>query len=267
MGGNVHSTAQTDRLWYALVYEYTQRNLTKTTDRMAALAGIAREFQKTYRPESQYLAGIWSQDLPAALLWICRTGKLEVPSLPDLPTWSWMRLSRLTDHAVYSDDMRLPTSFDFVVDQVNVEQDDTTPGGPFVSCRPGASINGRGYIKRVTLKGVAISPAPCDTAYTCIVDDFTDEERDCFMMVVQSFWCDSSRDGGFGQVPRKIVRTLYLLLEFDPEREQAHRRLGVAQTTWYRDVSDPEDVRQWDLDACLRTGRFGGYIRRHVTLT
>ena len=54
--------------WLNLTEEYSKRALTKQTDKLPALSGIAQSFQK-YFPNDRYIAGMWSSHLPLALLW------------------------------------------------------------------------------------------------------------------------------------------------------------------------------------------------------
>lgn len=53
--------------WTLLFTQYSRRNLTVKTDKMAAIAGIAKEFAKLLNDE--YVAGLWKQSLPESLLW------------------------------------------------------------------------------------------------------------------------------------------------------------------------------------------------------
>ncbi|KAI8718082.1 HET domain-containing protein [Fusarium sp. LHS14.1] len=76
--------------WRMVVNEFTKRFITKDTDRLPALSGIAA-LVKT-NASKDYVAGIWESDLPRSMLWT-RVG-------PDsrrhqeyyAPTWSWASL-------------------------------------------------------------------------------------------------------------------------------------------------------------------------------
>lgn len=72
--------------WRKIVNEYSKKELTFEMDVLPALSGLASLVHTA--TGAQYLAGIWSCDLPAALQW--------VPESPDwrsttylAPTWSW----------------------------------------------------------------------------------------------------------------------------------------------------------------------------------
>ncbi|KAF9893504.1 hypothetical protein FE257_010816 [Aspergillus nanangensis] len=53
--------------WYQLIGEYTQRQLTVTTDRLPAISGIASVVQEITK--SEYIAGLWSDNLLSDLAW------------------------------------------------------------------------------------------------------------------------------------------------------------------------------------------------------
>ncbi|KAJ4395897.1 hypothetical protein N0V93_000113 [Gnomoniopsis smithogilvyi] len=53
--------------WGILSINYYRRKLTFKTDRMAAISGIAKEFEKLLN--DQYVAGLWKSSLPESLLW------------------------------------------------------------------------------------------------------------------------------------------------------------------------------------------------------
>lgn len=76
--------------WYLCVSEYTRRDLSFETDRLPAIAGIAKEFQR--RTSYTYIAGLWQQDLLPGLLWF-RGVTNNGSTLVDLPTWLWARFS------------------------------------------------------------------------------------------------------------------------------------------------------------------------------
>ncbi|KAK3403414.1 heterokaryon incompatibility protein-domain-containing protein [Sordaria brevicollis] len=79
--------------WYTLVGEYSQRKLTYTSDKLPALAGLARTFASA--TGYQYLAGLWKEDLLLGLLWYRRkrllSGWPDEPVSDKLPSWSWAR--------------------------------------------------------------------------------------------------------------------------------------------------------------------------------
>ncbi|KAI1137867.1 heterokaryon incompatibility protein-domain-containing protein [Hypoxylon sp. FL0543] len=76
--------------WANVVENFTQRQLTFSKDKLPALAGLSRHISTT-RPGDKYLAGIWRNDLPRALLWGC----IDIGVRPleyRAPSWSWASL-------------------------------------------------------------------------------------------------------------------------------------------------------------------------------
>jgi hypothetical protein len=90
--------------WDALVVDYTKRQLSNQSDRLAAISGIARRLQPFI--SCGYHAGIWESD-SLGLLWYCGTvletdrppsnitctiqieNRIENFRPSDTPTWSW----------------------------------------------------------------------------------------------------------------------------------------------------------------------------------
>ena len=75
--------------WYSLVENYTSRDITKPTDKLPAISGLALEICRT--TGDQYLAGLWKHDLVAGLMWTpCENKKLKrITSHYRGPSWSW----------------------------------------------------------------------------------------------------------------------------------------------------------------------------------
>jgi hypothetical protein len=70
--------------------KYSSGKLTKRTDRLIALSGIAHKMHSLVFPHDTYLAGLWKHDLPFGLLW-----DVKDPQVSDVrqeyiaPSWSW----------------------------------------------------------------------------------------------------------------------------------------------------------------------------------
>jgi len=74
--------------WYELVEDYTSRTLSFPTDKLVAFSGLAKKFSGGRK---QYCAGIWSTDLPGALLWCVKDYTATRPAYL-APSWSWASL-------------------------------------------------------------------------------------------------------------------------------------------------------------------------------
>lgn len=74
--------------WCRVVQDYSLRGLTKSTDKLPALAGLADQVQK--RNGDEYFAGMWREGLHISLLWRAKTkGSLRYPPSFRAPSWSW----------------------------------------------------------------------------------------------------------------------------------------------------------------------------------
>jgi hypothetical protein len=79
--------------WKDIVDNFTNRDLTFGTDRLVAISALGRRFGNA-NFQTEYLAGLWRQDLAAQLLW--SPARLQLKSRPSTrqteyraPTWSW----------------------------------------------------------------------------------------------------------------------------------------------------------------------------------
>jgi hypothetical protein len=75
------------RVWYRNVigYDYSKRDITKATDRLIAVAGLARHVATVVG--SRYLAGLWENSVFHGLLWWPSTQRRHKPYCA--PSWSW----------------------------------------------------------------------------------------------------------------------------------------------------------------------------------
>jgi hypothetical protein len=63
--------------WYRVIQTYNIRDITYPTDKLPALAGLAKAFKEMMKnnsmeneyEEDNYLAGLWSRDLTSGLIW------------------------------------------------------------------------------------------------------------------------------------------------------------------------------------------------------
>ncbi|KAK5679691.1 hypothetical protein LTS10_007639 [Elasticomyces elasticus] len=139
------STAALLDRWYHRVVadDYSGRKLTRASDKLIALAGLASAFKPLIK--SRYLAGMWEQDLVAGLCWR-RHGAGRKATIYRAPSWSWASQDSSVSHslAIREDMVRYAEIMD--VDVTSVDGNDTgavTAGylvlrGPVVCGRLGA---------------------------------------------------------------------------------------------------------------------------------
>ncbi|KAB8215343.1 hypothetical protein BDV33DRAFT_195297 [Aspergillus novoparasiticus] len=81
------------QLWKAIVEDYTAAHLTIATDRLIALAGIAKNMARSLG--DKYIAGLWETSFITDLFWLGtsdRRGLRPRPSPYRAPSWSWASL-------------------------------------------------------------------------------------------------------------------------------------------------------------------------------
>lgn len=82
--------------WFQIVAEYNNRELTYPSDKLAAIAGLAKELNIVHfdimQTEDQYLAGIWLGALADCLLWMSEYPyAMKCPPVYRAPSWSWAK--------------------------------------------------------------------------------------------------------------------------------------------------------------------------------
>ncbi|KAJ4421717.1 hypothetical protein N0V82_003561 [Gnomoniopsis sp. IMI 355080] len=78
-------------LWSNIVAEFTSRAITKASDRLPALAGLAVAYSNATGRQT-YLAGLWFENLPLELLWDAGSPFDDDPH-PRTPSFSWVSLN------------------------------------------------------------------------------------------------------------------------------------------------------------------------------
>lgn len=80
------------RRWIRAVTEYSQRRLTKGTDKLLAIQVLAAEMATSVEDLYISWAGMWARQLQHDLLWQVRDGVVSMPNKYRAPTWSWASL-------------------------------------------------------------------------------------------------------------------------------------------------------------------------------
>ena len=74
--------------WKSIVVQYSKTSLTKNTDKLVALSGLAKSFQDIL--QDQYIAGLWRKTLLYDLLWeVNDLSGCKRPATYHAPSWSW----------------------------------------------------------------------------------------------------------------------------------------------------------------------------------
>lgn len=78
--------------WRTIVEAYSKRVLTKFSDRLPAIAGVAARYSTTTSSAGspgRYLCGLWERDLLSMLAWRMEEPRPRGETLVPMPTWSW----------------------------------------------------------------------------------------------------------------------------------------------------------------------------------
>jgi hypothetical protein len=121
--------------WLKTLHGYVQRNLTKSSDKLPAIGGIAERTARVLNDD--YLAGLFRKRLPDALLWSCAQERRprHARSRDEFygPSWSWASLNGQLDFTPLAEEKArtLCTVVDASIELV----DDTNPYGQVKSAQ------------------------------------------------------------------------------------------------------------------------------------
>lgn len=131
-------------LWTDVIEDYTSRLLTVESDKLPALSGMCHTMLP-YLRRSQYLAGLWRDHLPSALLWRTEpglrdpNGKAHASSYPTrpkvhrAPSWSWASLDGAVSYAALKSNVEFPMDnpYDAELERMTlqIQEAQATPSG------------------------------------------------------------------------------------------------------------------------------------------
>jgi hypothetical protein len=109
-------------VWYTMVFDYSQRKLTNSDDKLIAISALAQVyFSRWARELGAYIAGHWSSFLRESLLWIVTFHGPSKSKLEVAPSWSWAS----ADSAVcYNQRTKAPASAYFEILEYRAERSD-----------------------------------------------------------------------------------------------------------------------------------------------
>lgn len=145
--------------WYQNVEDYTKRELTLPSDKLAAIGGVAAELSRI--SAVPYMAGLWRNNLLHDLLWTSTNKeRFNRPSTWRAPSWSWASVdSPISYSKITSDAEEEAEVLDSVVEP-------RFPNAPFGEVKSG-EIRIQGPLAQVSKKNVlqllqdqGLAPAP-----------------------------------------------------------------------------------------------------------
>jgi len=109
LGLTVQKRPLTRQKWRLIVEDYSKRDLTKSSDRFPAIAGLAKLIQEQTKDE--YVAGMWREGLAYQLAWYSFTTEgMTGPYIA--PSWSWatsrkIRFPQYHEHTLESSQLHI----------------------------------------------------------------------------------------------------------------------------------------------------------------
>jgi hypothetical protein len=115
--------------WMRVIEDFTRRGLTFSSDRLAALSGIASKYQRLTADE--YIASHWESTLLETLLWLGsqRNSKTkdDVDASPS-PSWSWIsKPGPISFHTATDEPSNLDQRYDLAATLLHYESCPSTP--------------------------------------------------------------------------------------------------------------------------------------------
>ncbi|TRX87911.1 hypothetical protein FHL15_011200 [Xylaria flabelliformis] len=101
-GTGLREEAEFHIRWFDLVEPYSTRQLTKDSDKVIALLGVAQFIQQN--TGLQFVAGLWERVLPFNLLWTLHGPARDRPRDRVAPTWSWASVDGRISHRLRESD-------------------------------------------------------------------------------------------------------------------------------------------------------------------
>jgi len=121
------TAAQRWELWNLVIEQYSAKEITKSSDKLVAVAGLASEMGGAW-DSVDYLAGMWSYRLRRSLLWVSEDyllGKSTRQTGYIAPSWSW---ASMAGHVNMNHDYRLN---DGLVEVLDASLQYTSPLNPY----------------------------------------------------------------------------------------------------------------------------------------
>lgn len=138
--------AQRLEAWASLVSDYSGRKLTKQSDKLVAISGLAEHLSNGWDGVT-YLAGLWSYRLRESLLWKCLDAEQSKGRNTDVaPSWSWASMNAKCE-------FNLPMAFQIVDSLAEVLEAIVSPVTPthlFGRVLSGGMVRIRGPLLRAS---------------------------------------------------------------------------------------------------------------------
>jgi hypothetical protein len=247
--GNENSMAMG---WILIVQQYTALDLTFTSDRLAAIAGVAKQFRRGLHNKN-YMAGLWEESLLTGLTWARKDPySLHVrPASPSPgPSWSWVSISGPIDYPRSQYPGYEPSDAPSIR-TINFprgnDEEFTTLGGGSITLH-GKLLKGETRFRRETgWQGVEELRHYCylpgdDTKYIAYLDYGVHDEaaRDDIYCLYMGYRMD---DGGHS--------LFFLILSLVDEKSRVYSRVGLCRFSRDNPLSSAFDALDHGQDVTI----------------
>ncbi|RYP71211.1 hypothetical protein DL769_004731 [Monosporascus sp. CRB-8-3] len=206
--GKVSRRRSRGNIWYELLWAYGGRKLTKETDKLPALSGLAKLMEKRYG--AKYVAGLWSDSLIEGLAWQGLGDRAPASRTEYIgPSWSWASYSGIAATGLRDGWREVADVQDW---HVRVKNERNPYGevadawirirGPMADLRPSGKEDPTDHEVRLEKVGLTPLPRMC-TKYV----DPQDEEG---TVVTPDYWEDKARSGWKNEGLKVLILGGYL---------------------------------------------------------
>lgn len=130
------------KAWCSIVNAYSTAELTKDSDKLIAIAGVAEAMQE--RLCDRYVAGLWEANLLTEPLWSASEAHRPRPNPCLAPTWSWLSTNSTVSVTTDTNPRKIREHLATVV---STDIDLLDPSYVTGNIHPGAAIQLRGRLK------------------------------------------------------------------------------------------------------------------------
>lgn len=134
--------AEPQKAWCSIVKAYSRAELTKDSDKLMAIAGVAEAMQE--RLCDRHMAGLWEANLLTELLWSASEAHKPRPNPCIAPTWSWPSTNSTVNVTTPINPRKIRKHLATVV---SIDIDLLDPSYATGNIHPGAAIQLRGRLK------------------------------------------------------------------------------------------------------------------------
>ncbi|MCJ1237981.1 hypothetical protein MMC14_005968 [Varicellaria rhodocarpa] len=102
--------------WHGLVWDYGRRKLTKLSDKLPAISGLAKRFEQLLQDD--YVVGLWRKTLVEDLLWQAVGGGRGCKAADEYraPSWSWVAVDGIIGMGLRKKWSSIATIVDYHID-------------------------------------------------------------------------------------------------------------------------------------------------------